>query len=246
MDPMTRRPQSSHSRKVSRPAVHTSSQADRVYCSNCGSPMSRQALVCARCGSPSNRPVRNRQQLRPVEEPQQRRSQTERPEYADFGSRLAAYLIDLLAVGIPYVIIYIILIAIAGAISTHLLTSSLSSPGYSSAVAGAALGLTFWVMLILDILSPIVFVFYWAIMESSPWQATLGKRVLGLVVTDMYGDRLIFGQSMKRAWGKLLSIIIFYVGFFLMLGSPHRQTMHDSMASTVVLKGRRPDDSVNN
>ena len=76
-------------------------------------------------------------------------------------------------------------------------------------------------------------------MESSLWQATLGKRAVGVYVTDMYGDRLSFGQAMKRAWAKLLSWIIFYIGFFLMLGSPYKQTLHDSMAHTVVLKGQR-------
>src|ERR1700688_3252931 len=31
---------------------------------------------------------------------------------------------------------------------------------------------------------------YFALMESSPWQATLGKKLLGLYVTDIHGQRL--------------------------------------------------------
>jgi hypothetical protein len=39
---------------------------------------------------------------------------------------------------------------------------------------------------------------YFAMLESSPSQATLGKRAMGLIVTDGKGQRLSFGQASGR------------------------------------------------
>ena len=49
---------------------------------------------------------------------------------------------------------------------------------------------------------------YFAIMESSSRQATLGKMVLGIVVTDMDGKRISFGRALGRNLGKIVSQII--------------------------------------
>ena len=39
---------------------------------------------------------------------------------------------------------------------------------------------------------------YFAGMESSSYQVTLGKQALGLVVTDDHGQRLSFGRATGR------------------------------------------------
>jgi uncharacterized RDD family membrane protein YckC len=44
---------------------------------------------------------------------------------------------------------------------------------------------------------------YFALAESSPWRATLGKRVLGLRVSGPGGRRLSFGRSLLRSLLKL-------------------------------------------
>ena len=56
---------------------------------------------------------------------------------------------------------------------------------------------------------------YRAFMESSPWQATLGKRVMGLVVTDGTGQRIGFFRASVRHWSKLLSQLTFFFGFVM-------------------------------
>jgi uncharacterized RDD family membrane protein YckC len=46
---------------------------------------------------------------------------------------------------------------------------------------------------------------YFAALESSAWQATVGKRTLGLQVTDLEGRRIGFGRATGRFFAKILS-----------------------------------------
>ena len=52
---------------------------------------------------------------------------------------------------------------------------------------------------------------YFALFESRGWQATPGKRLLGLRVTDLAGNRISFGRASRRYFSKLLSFLIFYI-----------------------------------
>lgn len=75
---------------------------------------------------------------------------------------------------------------------------------------------------------------YYAGMESSPWKGTIGKKILGLEVTDEYGNRVSFLKATGRHFGKILSGIVLYIGYLVMLGSSKKQTWHDSMSGCVV------------
>ncbi len=77
---------------------------------------------------------------------------------------------------------------------------------------------------------------YFPIFESSLWQATPGKRTLNLVVTDEFGQRIPLGRAIGRYLGRLLSGLILGIGFLIMLGDPKRQTLHDKIARTLVVK----------
>jgi uncharacterized RDD family membrane protein YckC len=77
--------------------------------------------------------------------------------------------------------------------------------------------------------------FYFAVMESSPRQATLGKIALGIKVTDINGRPALFGRAALRAMIK--TIPIFWIGFFLAGFNPRRQALHDIIARTLVLRG---------
>ena len=76
---------------------------------------------------------------------------------------------------------------------------------------------------------------YFALMESSPWQATFGKRIVGLRVTDLSGRRITLLRSLVRAFSRTLSAI-FGLGFLMALFTAKRQTLHDKVASTLVLE----------
>lgn len=54
---------------------------------------------------------------------------------------------------------------------------------------------------------------YAATMESSSYQATLGKRAVGLVVTDINGERISFARATGRHFAKIISAMILLIGY---------------------------------
>lgn len=79
---------------------------------------------------------------------------------------------------------------------------------------------------------------YSATLESSPWQATLGKRAMDIYVTDLKGRRLGFAQASGRFFGKLLSALIFGIGFFMIAFTERKQALHDHLAGCLVVRRR--------
>jgi uncharacterized RDD family membrane protein YckC len=77
---------------------------------------------------------------------------------------------------------------------------------------------------------------YYALMESSPWQATLGKRAFQLKVTDLDGRRLNFIRASLRHFAKLISEFAFMLGFVLAGFTPRRQALHDLLSRCLVLR----------
>jgi len=76
---------------------------------------------------------------------------------------------------------------------------------------------------------------YYAIMESSPRQATLGKMVLQIIVTDNEGNRISFGRATGRNFAKIISIIILLIGFIMIAFTKRKQGLHDMIAKTLVV-----------
>jgi len=77
---------------------------------------------------------------------------------------------------------------------------------------------------------------YFAIFESSPRQATPGKMMLGIFVTDIYGRRISFLRALGRTLGKVLSKAFCYLGYILALFTDRSQALHDLLANTLVLE----------
>jgi uncharacterized RDD family membrane protein YckC len=78
---------------------------------------------------------------------------------------------------------------------------------------------------------------YHAMMESSDWQATLGKKALNLRVTDITGARVTFNRASGRHFGKIITgLIPFGVGFMLAGLTERKQALHDMLASCLVLR----------
>jgi uncharacterized RDD family membrane protein YckC len=70
-------------------------------------------------------------------------------------------------------------------------------------------------------------------------QATLGKRLLGLMVTDLNGQRLDFWRGYRRFGLKLLSYGLAALGWLPMFFGTRRQAMHDRLSGTLVLRRLR-------
>ncbi len=77
---------------------------------------------------------------------------------------------------------------------------------------------------------------YAAGLEASSWQATFGKRWVGIKVTDANGQRLGFFQSTGRHFGKYLSALPLFLGFIVALFSSRGMTLHDRLADTRVVR----------
>jgi uncharacterized RDD family membrane protein YckC len=77
---------------------------------------------------------------------------------------------------------------------------------------------------------------YFALMESSKSQGTLGKMALGLKVVDLQGRRITFGRATGRHFSRFLSAIILYIGYMMAGWTEKKQGLHDMIAGTCVLK----------
>lgn len=86
------------------------------------------------------------------------------------------------------------------------------------------------------VLSLIVVWLYFAVMESSESQATLGKHVCGLAVTDTHGRRISFGRASGRYLGKFLSSLILGIGYLMVAFTSRKQGLHDLIAGTLVIR----------
>jgi len=73
-------------------------------------------------------------------------------------------------------------------------------------------------------------------MESSSSQATLGKKIFHIKVTDLQGNRLSFGKATARFWSKAISLFILGIGFIITAFTGRKQALHDLMAGTLVVQ----------
>ncbi len=109
------------------------------------------------------------------------------------------------------------------------------------ALMGATLGGNGHAMMIIPtlinlVLNIVLRWLYFALMESSEKQATLGKLICGLRVTDMGGERIDFKRATGRYFAKILSGVLLLVGFIMAAFTEHKQGLHDILAKTLVLK----------
>ena len=77
---------------------------------------------------------------------------------------------------------------------------------------------------------------YYALLESSPLQASVGKIIIGLKVVDKRGRRLSFWQATERILSKLITNITFYFGFFIAAFDKRKQTLHDRISHSAVIR----------
>jgi uncharacterized RDD family membrane protein YckC len=75
---------------------------------------------------------------------------------------------------------------------------------------------------------------YFTLLESSSKQATLGKMLTGIIVTDSNNHRISLGRANIRYWSKILSTISLWVGFIIAGFTKKKQAMHDIISETIV------------
>jgi uncharacterized RDD family membrane protein YckC len=77
---------------------------------------------------------------------------------------------------------------------------------------------------------------YFSLFESSRRRATLGRIALGLQVTDVHGNRIGLGRALLRRLARILSVLTLAIGFLVSLLTRRRQTLHDLLARTLVVR----------
>jgi len=139
--------------------------------------------------------------------------------YAGFGLRLAAYIIDSIILSVAGG-----MLGFATGIAQGFVTSGITNirhiPTLFSTNPNGVL--LFWL--------------YFALMESSPLQATLGKLAVGIIVTDREGRRLSFARATGRTFAKYISDFTFLIGWLMPLWTQQQQALHDKIACTLVMK----------
>lgn len=214
-----------------------------MFCSKCGAELADGAAFCTNCGqptqpaaggpspssSPSVPPVASSPPptyAPPIQPPVQSgwQSAAQTPvAYAGFWLRFVAYIIDAIILGIVGVGAFFPLFRA----NIHAFTSQNPWEVYTSPSRPL-----FAIRLLALMLSWI----YYASMESSSWQATLGKKILGLKVTDLAGNRISFARASGRFFGKILSGMILGIGFLMAGFTQRKQALHDILAGCLVLR----------
>ena len=209
-----------------------------MYCSKCGSEISPTTPFCSTCGqsisvlAPAVAPS-----LSPVD-PNQYEVMAAAAvtysgvAYAGFWLRFVAYIIDGVVSGILFVVLLIPLFILTGAGAA---LGRISSGEDISDEAGAFLAFGFIIGL-LSITFGVRWLYY-ALSESSSWQATLGKKLLNLTVTDMDGQPISFARASGRYFSKFITHLVpLAIGFILAGFTEKKQALHDMIASCLVLR----------
>jgi uncharacterized RDD family membrane protein YckC len=136
-------------------------------------------------------------------------------EYAGLRRRFVAFAIDLMVAGLVVFALAIILPIVLG--------PRIGVPGGGVIVASFAI---VWL---------IVTWFYWVLMESSSRQSTVGKAIMGMVVTDIDGKRVSFGRATGRHFGKFASALVILAGFVMIGFTAKKQGLHDLITGSLVV-----------
>ncbi|MDQ3392916.1 MAG: RDD family protein [Bacteroidota bacterium] len=150
--------------------------------------------------------------------------------YAGFWIRFVALIIDYIIIYVVQAFLVVPLLAMMG-IAT--LTPSSDVQDVNQFALASAMMVP---LMIVSLFTLVLSWLYFAFMESSPRQATLGKLAVGIIVTDLQGNRISFLQASGRFFSKIISAMILYIGYIMAAFTEKKQALHDMIASTLVLK----------
>ncbi len=168
-----------------------------MYCAKCGKSFQADFKMCPYCNKKETATVpvkenfgnyRERTLLRFFQFKQ-----------ADFSLRMAAMMIDLIILIIPFVLLII----------------------FAKGIGVILIIIVGWA--------------YYALLESSTLQGTIGKFALKLEVTDLEGQPINLLQSTKRYFAHFLSILTLGAGFIILAFNDKKQAIHDLLTDCMVL-----------
>ena len=203
------------------------------FCPNCGTELAAGAHFCAHCGTriettgappPAGFVQPSAPKMAGPAASAAAAPASGATDYAGLGRRFVAHLID----GFLCLVAYMIIGSLVAA-----QTGGLTDDGFSMQGAPA---------LVVMLLTFIVTLGYFAILESSSGGKTLGKLIAGIRVADTGGGKASFNQALMRNILRLVDFLVFYiVGIVLILMSEKNQRLGDRVAGTVVLRTRKAE-----
>lgn len=158
---------------------------------------------------------------------------------AGFWVRVAAALIDLTILAIPFAV-FVSFLSVGMGISNAFvdLNPGMAPHELLLRFGGKFLFICLCFFVVMEWL-------YFAILESSRWRATPGKRLLGIYVGDANGCAVDFWRASRRFIGGRLLVHVPYVGVYYFLADcacvgvlPNKRAIHDSLAGCLVLRER--------
>jgi uncharacterized RDD family membrane protein YckC len=177
-----------------------------MFCTKCGVALYEGAAACRACGQRVGAEVTQEAPLKVA--------------YAGFWLRLVAAIIDYFVLIIPT--FAIVVVAVMLGVELPDVPFGTFPPMRIFLPLEAMFLMVHWV--------------YFATMESSVWQGTLGKRALKLGVLDGQGRRISFGRASGRFFGKVLSGMTFLLGYVMAGFTEKKQALHDILADCIVVK----------
>lgn len=145
--------------------------------------------------------------------------------YAGFWIRFVAAFIDGIIVGIANAVIGMIL--------------GIGSPRVTPGMDVAAMIPLIMASMTRGIISgAILGVLYYGLLESSEKQATLGKMIVGIKVTDENGQRISLGRAAGRFFAKYISGLTLLIGYIMAGFTDKKRALHDMIAGTLVVYGK--------
>ncbi len=192
-----------------------------MECRRCGAQNSDDAAYCTACGQSNTERVNDEMEIDPAPQTIPRPPEP-KVSYAGFWLRLFAYVIDTF------------ILSLFGAI--FILGPLMQRAGLSPQHPWAMITSDSRQVLAINMLLMMAQWCYFALLESSVWQASFGKKILGIYVTDITGKRITFARATGRYFATFISTLTFGVGYLMALFTPKQQMLHDMIAECLVLK----------
>jgi uncharacterized RDD family membrane protein YckC len=154
--------------------------------------------------------------------------------YAGFFRRFGGYLIDSIIFSIISGVAMQLVGMLMGDNITQVIMNSGFGPGSTTIPPELLTG--FGDLFFVSFLTNFVLAWlYFAGFESSGMQATPGKRLFGMKVTDLDGDPVGFGTATGRFLGKMISGALLMIGYLMAAFTAKKQALHDMIAGTVIV-----------
>lgn len=200
-----------------------------MFCPKCGKETDASGKYCQWCGADIEAVA---PKLVMGSEPEEETPET--GDYAGLGRRFVAFVIDAILILLFDVIVAAVFGLLRGVQNLYFFAYR-HAPIESLTEAGTKEAFLSSVMTAYGILIIVIPWLYFAGFECSRGQATPGKTLMRIIVTDREGNRISFARATLRHFAKFISTLIIFIGFIMIGLTKKRQGLHDKIAGCLVL-----------